>query len=180
MILRDDPVYLSCAWCSPLFINTAASILHLLRLRHTVVLVVDSPCSDILLHDLETSLNNLYDNHNNEEHIHLHPLRVNATRFHQAANRDEFYDFLVEGQSSFLMLLPVDFHQYVFKMAHYFNLLGPFRRWIIPNFNTSLYDDHENVPNQILTFQLDREVNHEVIDLKDVALEMTKVHHLHW
>lgn len=176
MTLRNDPIYMTCVLSSPLFVSTLASILHVLRTRHPAILVVDSPCTDILIHDLETSLNALYDN---KEDIHFHPVRFNVTRFRQTENRDEFYNLLVEGQITFLMLMPVTFHEYVFKMAHFFNLLGPHRQWIIPNFNTSLYDNEDDVPKQILTFELNHNMNDEVIDLKDVAVEMTRVHHLY-
>ena len=176
MTLRNNPIYMPCALSSPLFINTLASILHVLRTRHPAIIVVDSPCTDILIDDLETSINALYDN---KEDIHFHPIRFNVTRFSQTENRDDFYNLLVEGQTTFLMLMPVAYHKHVFKMAHSFNLLGPYRQWIIPNFNTSLYDNEDGVPKQILTFELNHDMNHGMIDVKDVAVEMIKVHHLH-
>ena len=91
-MLRNDPTYLSCVWCSPLFVNTLAAILHILRTKHPAVFVVDSPCADILLEDLEKALNRLYQKEEQhgagntfrgggeEDHVHLHPIRFNVSR----------------------------------------------------------------------------------------------------
>ena len=91
------------------------------------------------------------------------------------------------------MLLPEDWHEHVFKMAHLFNLVGANRRWVIPNLNISLYRKPDHVPKQIISFDLVKRskeqrttenVEDDVdkkakISLVGVASEMYALHQLH-
>ena len=166
-MLSRDQLYYSCAWLSPLFINTVSSILNILRTKNLALLIEGTYCSNALMRDIQTALLRL---HGNKTKTIFNVIHVGLAPEQEARNRDQFYNLLVEGQTDFLMLLPRDLHKHVFKMAEFFSLLGPHQRWIIPNFDQGDSMGYGNAfPGQILSFELKADDDFGVTKLVDVV-----------
>ena len=173
--LSNDLNHYLCRWNTNLFLRSLTSILSMLRSRHIVALIDDSYCSRKLLEKLEDSLRKFY---GYTEDIHIHPVVFSLESIqYQIKMNEDFYNFLLDQVSTFVVLLPDELQQKVFYSAQFYNLFGAHQMWIIPYFAREKIK--KVMPQRILSFEFEKKLTSGYNRIREKAKDLASIHAKH-
>jgi hypothetical protein len=91
--------------------------------------------------------------------------------------KEDFYNFLIDNVSTFVVLLPDELQEKVFSIAQFYNLIGPYRIWVIPCFNRN--KTKTVIPQRILSFEFEKKLVYSYYRITEKVKDLVSVHAKH-